>query len=436
MRFFLYLEIIKKSCAQLILIISFFNKNMYKKTRRLLRPLLLVMVFSLINGAPGLGGYYFGVQSVKAQDLINEGFLNGDVAPAGWVINVSGTYETDASSGDQIPSLKFGLSGDYVETATFSGADSLSFWIKGSSISSASSFLIEGYNGSSWIVIDNLSNMQNIEEIKTYPIDSSIVKARFTYSKDAGNLAFDDLVISGQETGGGGGDMSGSVALTITKDTEAVQNISPVSADIVFSTNADSQAKVVYGLTNAYGQESNSYNMTENMTSNISLAGLSCGSSYHYSIQAVNSSDSGDADSSVDAIFDTLPCGINIDELVISKSNAKAKNNYNEGWEWQFDITVWDKNETNLQMKFNKWINDMDSLKSLDAKDNMQFSIDNGINWTPITANDTYSSIVNISSVDSAGLADGRQVSILLQMKIPENTPAGDYSASYGIKIE
>ncbi|MFZ4400528.1 MAG: YCF48-related protein [Bacteroidales bacterium] len=125
-----------------------------------------------------------------------EEFSNGINAPSGWTYtNIGSTYQTIANSGNAVPSLTFDATGDVVETAPVHNVSNLSFWIKGISTDAASSLLIQGYNGTLWVTIDNFSNIPSVGTIKTYNNISIYSKFKFLYIQSAGNLAFDDLKI-------------------------------------------------------------------------------------------------------------------------------------------------------------------------------------------------------------------------------------------------
>lgn len=398
---------------------------MTKKVKKYLSGLLsLAFVFTLLP-SPG-----------NAAELINESFDNGAVAPPGWVLNVTGTYTTDASSGNAIPSLKFGATGDYIETETFANANAVSFWTKGYSISATSSLSVEGFDGLSWVTISEISNLANTENITEIGLESNIVKLRFTYDKDVGNLAFDDLVVSGdntQATPPADNSLNATVSLTINETSVLVgQN----QADIAFSVNGDSLVNILYGETSSYGNESGEANVNADTEATVSLNNLSCSTTYHYQIQAENLNDASDVDLTDDKTFTTETCGIVIDNLAMTKATAKAKDSYDDAFKWQFDLSVLDVNETALQMKFSQWQNESDNSLVMDSGANMRISVDNGLTWTDITANDTYSAAVDISAIDLDDTADGRQVSVLVEMKIPTGTRIGAYSANYGINIQ
>ena len=229
---------------------------------------------------------------------------------------------------------------------------------------------------------------------------------------------------------GAGNDLGGTVVLTVTVD--PVQNITPTSADIVFKLNTAGVARVVYGQDNTYGSVTNVFEAGENETKTISLMNLECGRDYHYAVEAENLAGA-QTDTSADAVFTTMPCGIGLDSLVMTKENARASNAYADGWVWEFDLTVYDLAETSLKMKFFSWTK---ANHTISAGGNMRFSVDNGANWVDVTADNAYPTVgADISAIDLSANA-GRQVKVLVQMKVPSATPAGYYASSYGILTE
>lgn len=229
----------------------------------------------------------------------------------------------------------------------------------------------------------------------------------------------------------GDDDIGGTVLLTITPDTTPVQNINSTEAQIVFQVNATGTAFIKYGLDSSYASTTAPETVSENVTKTINLAGLSCATTYHYVIYAENAGAT-ENDTTGDAVFTTLPCGITLDSLVMTKSSARANNQYNDGWQWEFNITVWNMNETSLKMKFNQWTGGT----TLNAGANMQYSADNGAVWRDITANAAYPAVgADLSGIDN-GVTAGRQVKIIVRMKVPVGTGAGYYSSSYGILTE
>ncbi len=150
------------------------------------KALLLLCVFFVIN-----------YNSAICQEIIHEGFDNGTTPPDGWIFNISKTTYTSATgSGENPPSLQFNALGQFIETTDFSGANELSFWLKGYSTDVASAFVVKCKVDNNWKIIDSLVNLSHSEKTITIPLPSGASKVRFEYDKSAGNLAFDDVVIS------------------------------------------------------------------------------------------------------------------------------------------------------------------------------------------------------------------------------------------------
>ncbi|MDD4901095.1 MAG: lamin tail domain-containing protein [Patescibacteria group bacterium] len=229
-----------------------------------------------------------------------------------------------------------------------------------------------------------------------------------------------------------GNNIGGTVLLTITPDTAPAQNITSSGAQIVFQVNAAGSAYVKYGLDTVYASSTAPQAVTANATTTADVAGLACATTYHYAIYAANAGAT-EHDQTGDATFTTLPCGITLHSLTMTKSSARANNQYADGWQWEFNLTIWNMNETSLKMEFSQWT----GASALNAGGNMRYSADNGETWKDIIANAAYPEAgVSLSGLDNDVAAAGRQVKILVSMKVPVGTAAGYYSSGYGILTE
>lgn len=259
--------------------------------------------------------------------------------------------------------------------------------------------------------------------------------SRVPDGEDTDNNSIDfkvlDLPSPENSQNGADNDIGGTVLLTITPDAAPVQNISANGANVVFQVNSDGNAIIYYGTSEVYGSQTLEEPVLKNTDKIIAIAGLQCGTVYHYSIYA-ESIDGAEEDQSPNAIFTTLPCGITVNSLVMTKTTARANNNFADGWEWEFNLTVWNFNEASLKMKFNQWT----GAGTLNAASNMQYSVDNGTTWQVISANAAYpSGGVNIGNIDNSTDA-GRQIKIIVKMKVPVGTGTGFYNSGYGILTE
>src|SRR4030095_12765857 len=97
-----------------------------------------------------------------------EGFNNGIVPPAGWTIS-NNIIANATAFGTASPSLEFTASKARIVTQQFSGpAIQLKFWIRGLNINEASSLLVEGFNGSEWDTIVNLTKLPKTNTVKAF----------------------------------------------------------------------------------------------------------------------------------------------------------------------------------------------------------------------------------------------------------------------------
>jgi len=141
--------------------------------------------------------------TVNAGPCVDENFNSFTGASfGGWTATGMSNYTSAGSSGLAANSAQFNDSGDVLVSPTFTNATELSFWIKGNSTNSASALLVEGFNGTSWVTIQNITNsLPTAGTTKVYNASSTpalpvnLTQFRFTYTESSGNLAFDDVKV-------------------------------------------------------------------------------------------------------------------------------------------------------------------------------------------------------------------------------------------------
>lgn len=140
---------------------------------------------------------------------LDEGFTSY-TAPAGWTftgITSGSTYTSATYFGLASPSIKLENTGQRIETPTFTNAAELSFYCFVQT-GFTSSLLIEGWDGSTWLTIDNNSTLPQSDAAAqvVYNASSSpalapgFSKFRFTFTKNSGNVAFDDVKVTCSST--------------------------------------------------------------------------------------------------------------------------------------------------------------------------------------------------------------------------------------------
>ncbi len=142
--------------------------------------------------------------SVLSPVQLLQGFDNGTSTQDGWTLSNGISIYTNAGNfGNASPSLQLKATGQQIVSPVLDGnpANELSFWIKGVGTNAVSSLLVEGYDGSNWVTIENIFNLPATGTVKTYNgssvpvLANNFTRFRFTYTKAGGNLAFDDVTI-------------------------------------------------------------------------------------------------------------------------------------------------------------------------------------------------------------------------------------------------
>lgn len=157
------------------------------------------------NVVPGASEYLVDVYFTPSNPLIqsSEEFNGGTTAPEDWTFTgISGIYSNYGLYGSAAPSLRLDATGDAVTTPILPCvAKEMKFWLKGLS-ATGSSLLVEGYNGTSWVEIDNITAIPSTAKIYLYDsattpaLPAHITQFRYTYAKVTNNIALDDVSIT------------------------------------------------------------------------------------------------------------------------------------------------------------------------------------------------------------------------------------------------
>jgi len=380
-----------------------------------------VELFNPTSQAVDLSGWSIQKTSASGGTLYNQA-LSGSVPANGYFLIVRNGSSTAQALKD---------SADLLASDSFSLANNNSIYLVGnsSSIQNATDTDIIDFVG-----YGTALNFEGSAAAPAIPETKSI--SRVPDGEDTNQNSADFAVLSvptpknssGSDNSHNNNGVGGTVSLTITTADVPVSNPGAVSADISFQVNSPGRSFVNYGLGNLYGSSTAPLAVLANATATVTLAGLKCDTTYHYSVYAENAGAT-ENDKTADATFKTLPCGLAVNVLNMTRTKAKADDNFLDGWEWEFNITVWDMNEKNLKMKFDRW----GGAGVLDAAANMRFSADNGSTWIDIAGNNEYPAAgADISNIDASADA-GRQVKIIVRMKVPQGTKAGYYNSNYGI---
>jgi endonuclease I len=250
---------------------------------------------------------------VSSSACLDEGFdaVTPPTAPTGWTftnIQSGSTYTSSGNYGATSPSLKMDATGDIIITPVVSGATALSFWIKGVSTNSTSALLVEGFNGSTWSTIDNINPLPTSGTTETYNASSSPVLAagftqfRFTYTKGAGNLAFDDVSVTcGTSACTTPLNQSTNIHFTNVGSSSMTVNWTRGSGDNVIvlcrlgsAVNSDPVNSTTYTANSVFASGSQvgtgNYVVYSGAANAVTITGLTANKKYYFSVYEYNSS--------------------------------------------------------------------------------------------------------------------------------------------------
>jgi len=120
--------------------------------------------------------------------------------PAGWTSSGTDTYTSSGNFGQASPSYKMKSNGAYLQTRNFDGTiTKVQFWAKGNALS-GSTLTLQGNDGSGWVTLatftdDDISSLAG-KTFTVTDIPAGIHAVKFLYTKSAGNMALDDVVIT------------------------------------------------------------------------------------------------------------------------------------------------------------------------------------------------------------------------------------------------
>jgi len=124
---------------------------------------------------------------------------------------------------------------------------------------------------------------------------------------------------------------------------------------------------------------------------------------------------------------------LHVDSVTSAATNANgtADGNFAHGWSYTFHITA-PTNEPNLAMKFADWLS---GANILPVANNIRISsAQSSSSPVTLTAANTYSSPALIMTGDLDPGTVGRQVDVLVEVRIPTGTANGTYSTNYGLQ--
>ncbi len=130
--------------------------------------------------------------------LIEEPFTDGNDPIDGWTFTGLGQYTSESSSGLEPNSLQFNSTGDTLLTPILSASPSyMTYWAKGNSAAGISLFTVTALTPTGNVTLTSFLP-SNSEMIYSNSLPADTTQIQFSYTKDLGNVAFDDLTVFGE----------------------------------------------------------------------------------------------------------------------------------------------------------------------------------------------------------------------------------------------
>lgn len=126
--------------------------------------------------------------------------FTGNKIPSGWTSTTSSYYSNTAYSGEAIPALRLGSTGDRLASPVYDGpVHGISFWHRGSKADEATSLTVSAYVGGQWkdvvkvpVVTDKGGKRVEVKEL---PVGTWAVAITYDRGGANGAVAIDDIVV-------------------------------------------------------------------------------------------------------------------------------------------------------------------------------------------------------------------------------------------------
>jgi hypothetical protein len=222
----------------------------------------------------------------------------------------------------------------------------------------------------------------------------------------------------------------------VASTTPVISNISAIAtgtstATITWTTDVPSSSQVEYGTTTPYSASS-TLDSTPVTSHSVMLSNLDEATLYHFAVMSgdnAGTSTSADNEFVTESTASTTPLAI--DSISTNQSSGVADNTFADGWSWTIHFTVPD-NENAFRIRFSDWGNASNSFATAnDVEIYSPESSNASSSASAITETDNgYSGWIYLNG-DTASTTPGRQIDLVVNVKIPFGTPNGSYSSNF-----
>ena len=187
---------------------------------------------------------------------VSEGFDAGSSVPDGWAFSsgsVGGTYTSGGNYGVASPSWQIKANATWT-TPTFSSPTEVSFWYKGNG-GTTSTLEIQQLVSGSWLSIETV-NVPSTGTTYSHSLNAAATQLKFIFTKNAGNLALDDVTVT---CSSGGGTMMAGYPVTVAQPAAGVTNVthslSGLTNEVTYSYRVTANGAESCEMTSSIGHE-------------------------------------------------------------------------------------------------------------------------------------------------------------------------------------
>ncbi len=209
------------------------------------------------------------------------------------------------------------------------------------------------------------------------------------------------------------------------------------SATIQWVTDENATSRVEYGTTSSYGSFSAADASADHTSHTVALSSLSGSQTYHFRVISTdatgNTTTSGD--NTFETTFDDTTAVLEVTGISATQSYAAADDTFTNGWHWTFSVTV-PTGEEEFAMKFSDFVSGSNTIP---AAANIRYytaqsseADDANTEAVVIAGSNTYPATITLDADLDPNTA-GRQIEVMVEMKVPVGTTGGSYSGSYGV---
>ncbi len=212
-------------------------------------------------------------------------------------------------------------------------------------------------------------------------------------------------------------------------------NIGTSTVEVTWTTNENSTSQVEYGTTSGYGSAS-AADATLTGAHSVTLSGLTPNTTYHFRVKSADASSNlaTSGDNTFTTAVDDNTAVLAVTGIDATRTYAVADGTFENGWAWTFHVTV-PTDETQLRMKFDDFLGSPSG--TIPVAGNLRFyspqSSDANATTSAITIAGSGAFSAPMTLTGDTSSSAGRQVDIMVEMRVPEGTAGGSYSTSYGI---